>query len=123
MYQRDQLFIDGKWSAAQDDSVITVISPHSGSEIGRAVTAGPADVVFVDCPRGEHLADARVADGFAMTDDHPATSATVRGHTWRTGTVCNSSCAAAAEISRSAGKRCPMPTAKKRTRAPSTMRT
>src|SRR6201999_2221764 len=44
MYDRDQLFIDGKWAAAQGDSVISVVSPHSGAEIGRAVCAGPADV-------------------------------------------------------------------------------
>jgi acyl-CoA reductase-like NAD-dependent aldehyde dehydrogenase len=44
MYHRDQLFIDGKWAAAQGDAVITVISPHSGTEIGRAACAGPADV-------------------------------------------------------------------------------
>jgi aldehyde dehydrogenase (NAD+) len=44
MYQRDQLFIDGKWAGAYGDSVITVISPHSESEIGRAVSAGPGDV-------------------------------------------------------------------------------
>lgn len=44
MYHRDQLFIDGKWDGAQGHSVITVISPHSEAEIGRAVCAGPADV-------------------------------------------------------------------------------
>jgi acyl-CoA reductase-like NAD-dependent aldehyde dehydrogenase len=44
MYQRDQLFIDGKWAGAHGDSIITVISPHSESEIGRAVSAGPGDV-------------------------------------------------------------------------------
>jgi acyl-CoA reductase-like NAD-dependent aldehyde dehydrogenase len=44
MYQRDQLFIDGKWGGAHGDSVITVISPHSEAEIGRAVSAGPGDV-------------------------------------------------------------------------------
>jgi acyl-CoA reductase-like NAD-dependent aldehyde dehydrogenase len=44
MYQRDQLFIDGKWVGAQGDSVITVISPHSEAEIGRALSAGPGDV-------------------------------------------------------------------------------
>jgi acyl-CoA reductase-like NAD-dependent aldehyde dehydrogenase len=44
MYTRDQIFIDGKWVGAEGDSVITVISPHSGAEIGRATCAGPADV-------------------------------------------------------------------------------
>src|ERR1700735_2391774 len=44
MYDRDQLFIDGKWDGAQGDSVITVISPHSEAEIGHAACAGPADV-------------------------------------------------------------------------------
>src|ERR1700722_19703435 len=37
MYERDQLFIYGKWVGAESDSVITVISPHSEGEIGRAV--------------------------------------------------------------------------------------
>src|ERR1700729_2988022 len=44
MYERDQLFIDGKWDGAHGDSVIPVISPHSESEIGHAACAGPADV-------------------------------------------------------------------------------
>ncbi|HEY2198315.1 MAG TPA: aldehyde dehydrogenase family protein, partial [Mycobacterium sp.] len=44
MWDRDQLFIDGKWDGAHGDSVITVISPHSEAEIGRAVCAGPGDV-------------------------------------------------------------------------------
>jgi acyl-CoA reductase-like NAD-dependent aldehyde dehydrogenase len=44
MYDRDQLFIDGKWNAPESDSVITVISPHSEAVIGRAAAAGPADV-------------------------------------------------------------------------------
>ncbi|MGB7109940.1 MAG: aldehyde dehydrogenase family protein, partial [Mycobacterium sp.] len=44
MYDRDQLFIDGKWNAPDSDSVITVISPHSENVIGHAVCAGPADV-------------------------------------------------------------------------------
>jgi acyl-CoA reductase-like NAD-dependent aldehyde dehydrogenase len=44
MYDRDQLFIDGKWTAPESDSAITVISPHSEAVIGRAVSAGPADV-------------------------------------------------------------------------------
>jgi acyl-CoA reductase-like NAD-dependent aldehyde dehydrogenase len=44
MYERDQLFIDGKWSAPQSDSVISVISPHSEAVIGHAASAGPADV-------------------------------------------------------------------------------
>ena len=44
MYYRDQLFIDGKWDGAHGDSVITVISPHSEAEIGRAACAGPGDV-------------------------------------------------------------------------------
>jgi acyl-CoA reductase-like NAD-dependent aldehyde dehydrogenase len=44
MYERDQLFIDGKWDAPDSDSVITVISPHSETVIGHAACAGPADV-------------------------------------------------------------------------------
>src|ERR1700733_13571807 len=44
MYDRDQLFIDGKWDGAHGDSVITVISPHSEAESGRAACAGPGDV-------------------------------------------------------------------------------
>src|ERR1700749_1143221 len=48
MYDRDQLFIDGKWAPpvakTGSDAVITVISPHSESVIGHAVCAGPADV-------------------------------------------------------------------------------
>jgi acyl-CoA reductase-like NAD-dependent aldehyde dehydrogenase len=44
MYERNQLFIDGKWTAPQSDSVISVISPHSEAVIGHAASAGPADV-------------------------------------------------------------------------------
>ncbi|MGZ4562592.1 MAG: aldehyde dehydrogenase family protein, partial [Mycobacterium sp.] len=44
MYDRDQLFIDGKWTAPDTGSVISVISPHSEAVIGRAACAGPADV-------------------------------------------------------------------------------
>src|SRR6202042_2233714 len=44
MYYMDQLFIDGKWDGAHGDSVITVISPHSEAEIGRAACAGALDV-------------------------------------------------------------------------------
>ena len=45
MYERDQLFIDGKWSAPDSEQPpSTVISPHSEEVIGRAVCAGPADV-------------------------------------------------------------------------------
>src|ERR1700744_5413816 len=44
MYDRDQLFIDGKWDGGHGDSVISVISPHSEAEIGRASCAGPGDV-------------------------------------------------------------------------------
>lgn len=45
MYDRDQLFIDGKWAApASGGEVISVVSPHSEAVIGRAVSAGPADV-------------------------------------------------------------------------------
>jgi acyl-CoA reductase-like NAD-dependent aldehyde dehydrogenase len=48
MYERDQLFIDGKWtppvSGLESDAVITVISPHSEVAIGHAACAGPADV-------------------------------------------------------------------------------
>src|ERR1700683_1254639 len=44
MYYRDQLFIDGNWDGAHGDSVITVISPHSEAEIGRAACAGRGGV-------------------------------------------------------------------------------
>ncbi|HEY2502827.1 MAG TPA: aldehyde dehydrogenase [Mycobacterium sp.] len=44
MYDRDQLFIDGKWGAPDSDAVISVISPHTEAVIGRAACAGPADV-------------------------------------------------------------------------------
>jgi acyl-CoA reductase-like NAD-dependent aldehyde dehydrogenase len=44
MYERDQLFIDGKWHAPESDSVISVVSPHSEAVIGHAAVAGPADV-------------------------------------------------------------------------------
>ncbi|WAC91925.1 aldehyde dehydrogenase [Mycobacterium sp. Aquia_213] len=45
MYDRDQLFIDGKWAApASGQDSISVVSPHSEAVIGRAVCAGPADV-------------------------------------------------------------------------------
>ena len=44
MYDRGQLFIDGKWVAPDSDATITVISPHSEQVIGRAACAGPADV-------------------------------------------------------------------------------
>ncbi len=44
MYDRDQLFIDGKWTAPQSDTAVTVISPHSEKTIGHAACAGPADV-------------------------------------------------------------------------------
>ena len=44
MYERDQLFIDGKWVAPNSDALIWVISPHSETVIGRAACAGPADV-------------------------------------------------------------------------------
>src|SRR5580693_678461 len=52
MYERDQLFIDGKWaspvsgpvSALDSDAVISVIAPHSEAVIGHAACAGPADV-------------------------------------------------------------------------------
>src|ERR1700753_916350 len=44
MYPAGELFLHGKLAAGQGDSVITVISPHTGDEIGRAACAGPADV-------------------------------------------------------------------------------
>ena len=47
MYERDQLFIDGKWTApesAEAQDAISVISPHSEQVIGHAACAGPADV-------------------------------------------------------------------------------
>ncbi len=48
MYDRDQLFIDGKWAApasGQDlPGAISVLSPHSATVIGHAVCAGPVDV-------------------------------------------------------------------------------
>ncbi|WAJ44994.1 aldehyde dehydrogenase [Mycobacterium sp. Aquia_216] len=48
MYDRDQLFIDGRWAApasgGDSADAISVLSPHSEAVIGRAVCAGPADV-------------------------------------------------------------------------------
>ncbi|BBX48587.1 aldehyde dehydrogenase [Mycobacterium cookii] len=44
MYQRDQIFIDGKWDAPDTDAAISVVSPHSEAVIGHAACAGPADV-------------------------------------------------------------------------------
>jgi acyl-CoA reductase-like NAD-dependent aldehyde dehydrogenase len=44
MYDRDQLFIDGKWGPPDSDVVISVISPHTEAVIGHAACAGPADV-------------------------------------------------------------------------------
>ncbi|OBB85337.1 aldehyde dehydrogenase [Mycobacterium colombiense] len=46
MYERDQLFIDGEWTAPASghDTVISVVSPHSEAVIGHAVAAGPEDV-------------------------------------------------------------------------------
>ncbi|MBV8789161.1 MAG: aldehyde dehydrogenase family protein, partial [Mycobacterium sp.] len=44
MYERDQLFIDAKWTAPESESVISMISPHSESVIGRVASAGPTDV-------------------------------------------------------------------------------
>ncbi|OBJ27951.1 aldehyde dehydrogenase [Mycobacterium colombiense] len=46
MYERDQLFIDGEWTAPASghDAVISVVSPHSEAVIGHAVAAGPDDV-------------------------------------------------------------------------------
>ena len=44
MYERDQLFFDGKWHAPESDSVISVVSPHSEAVIGHAASAGPSDV-------------------------------------------------------------------------------
>ncbi|HZC52152.1 MAG TPA: aldehyde dehydrogenase family protein, partial [Mycobacterium sp.] len=44
MYDRGQLFIDGKWQAPDSDEVIEVISPHTEAVIGHAACAGPADV-------------------------------------------------------------------------------
>ncbi|SOX56483.1 aldehyde dehydrogenase [Mycobacterium ahvazicum] len=45
MYDRDQLFINGKWAAPVDGrDCISVVSPHSEAVIGHAVSAGPADV-------------------------------------------------------------------------------
>ena len=44
MYERDELFIDGKWAAPETEPAMTVISPHSEAVIGHAACAGPADV-------------------------------------------------------------------------------
>jgi len=44
MYERDQLFIGGKWHAPDSNAVISVVSPHSEAVIGHAASAGPADV-------------------------------------------------------------------------------
>jgi len=44
MFYRDQLFIDGQWSAPDSGDAIDVISPHSQEVIGRAALATAADV-------------------------------------------------------------------------------
>jgi acyl-CoA reductase-like NAD-dependent aldehyde dehydrogenase len=44
MYERDELFIDGKWCAPEFDASLTVISPHSEAVIGHAACACPTDV-------------------------------------------------------------------------------
>jgi acyl-CoA reductase-like NAD-dependent aldehyde dehydrogenase len=44
MYQRRELFIDGKWVAPSTDAVIEVVSPHTEQVIGHAAAAAPADV-------------------------------------------------------------------------------
>ena len=44
MYYRDELFIDGKWSAPESGTALDVISPHSQEVIGRVSLAGAADV-------------------------------------------------------------------------------
>ncbi|WP_319448907.1 MULTISPECIES: aldehyde dehydrogenase [unclassified Mycobacterium] len=44
MYERRELFIDGKWVAPSTDAVIEVISPHTEQVIGHAAAAAPADV-------------------------------------------------------------------------------
>jgi acyl-CoA reductase-like NAD-dependent aldehyde dehydrogenase len=44
MYYRDQLFIDGKWSAPASDDALDVISPHSQQVIGKVSLAVPHDV-------------------------------------------------------------------------------
>src|ERR1700760_1954188 len=48
MFERDQLFIDGKWTppAGGPDfgAVLSGGSPHSGAVIGHVAPAGPADV-------------------------------------------------------------------------------
>ncbi len=57
MYERDQLFIDGKWTAPESpdaQAAISVISPHSEQVIGHAACAGPADVTAPSMPRGRH---------------------------------------------------------------------
>src|SRR6202000_346924 len=42
--ERDELCSDGKWTAPESASVISMISPHSEAVIGRVAGAGPADV-------------------------------------------------------------------------------
>ena len=44
MYKRDQLFVDGQWSAPHSGITIDVISPHSQAVIGSVSFAGPEDV-------------------------------------------------------------------------------
>ena len=44
MYDSDQLFIDGKWTAPESDAAISVISPHSEAGHRPRGCAGPADV-------------------------------------------------------------------------------
>src|SRR3954468_16325840 len=50
---------------------------HARSAVG-ARTARPADAVLVGCTRGEDFPHARVADRFAVTDDHRVTPAVAR---------------------------------------------
>ena len=71
MYDRDQLFIDGKWVPPDSDAVISVISPHSEAVIGHAACAGPADVNrAVDALRsgGRALAVERTVGGMSRGD-------------------------------------------------------
>jgi acyl-CoA reductase-like NAD-dependent aldehyde dehydrogenase len=43
VYERDELFIGGQWTAPEGGGPVEVISPHSGEPIGSVRMAGPTD--------------------------------------------------------------------------------
>ena len=52
MYDRDQLFIDGKWTAPESDSVITVVSSETMNVFGNTISANMLCV-----PRSREIGD------------------------------------------------------------------